>query len=76
MVSAIIALSVLIVVAGQTRDRAHDCNNNYYVNSSGHVVHSPSCDQENGPAAECREPEHELLGAPSGHLLHHEKCAH
>jgi hypothetical protein len=25
---------------------AYACNNNYYVNSSGHVLHSPACGQE------------------------------
>ena len=54
----LIALSVLIAVAGQTREAAaYNCNNRYYVNSSGHVVHSPSCDQENSfhHTAECRD---------------------
>ena len=32
------------------------CNNNYYVNSSRHVVHSPSCGEEHEKrTAECRD---------------------
>ena len=35
---------------------AYACNNNYYVNSSGHVLHSPSCGQEHEKrTAECRD---------------------
>ena len=36
--------------------RAYSCNDNHYVNSSGHVVHSPSCGEEHEKrAAECRD---------------------
>ena len=36
--------------------RAHSCNDNHYVNSSGHVVHSPSCGEEHEKrTAECRD---------------------
>ena len=32
------------------------CNNNYYVNSSGYLVHSPSCGEEHQKrTAECRD---------------------
>jgi len=35
---------------------AYSCNNNYYVNSSGHVLHSPSCGEEQQKhTAECRD---------------------
>ena len=35
---------------------AYTCNNNYYVNSSGHLVHSPSCGEEHQKrTAECRD---------------------
>jgi predicted RNA-binding Zn-ribbon protein involved in translation (DUF1610 family) len=35
---------------------AYSCNENHYVNSSGHVVHSPSCGNEHEKrTAECRD---------------------
>jgi hypothetical protein len=35
---------------------AYSCNDNHYVNSSGHVVHSPSCGNEpEKHTAECRD---------------------
>ena len=35
---------------------AYSCNDNHYVNSSGHVVHSPSCGEEHEKrTAECRD---------------------
>jgi hypothetical protein len=35
---------------------AYSCNDNHYVNSSGHVVHSPSYGEEHEKrAAECRD---------------------
>ena len=35
---------------------AYACNNRYYVNVSGHIVHSPSCGQEHlKRTAECRD---------------------
>jgi hypothetical protein len=35
---------------------AYACNNRYYVNVSGHVVHSPSCGNEHlRPSADCRD---------------------
>jgi predicted RNA-binding Zn-ribbon protein involved in translation (DUF1610 family) len=36
--------------------RAYTCNDNHYVDSSGHVVHSPSCGEEHQKrTAECRD---------------------
>ena len=37
---------------------AYACNNRHYVNSSGHLVHSPSCGNESEPphhTATCRD---------------------
>ena len=35
---------------------AYSCNDNHYVNSSGHVVHSPSCGEEHEKrTTECRD---------------------
>jgi predicted RNA-binding Zn-ribbon protein involved in translation (DUF1610 family) len=43
-------------LASPARRFAYACNNNYYVNSSGHVVHSPSCGEEHEKrTAECRD---------------------
>jgi hypothetical protein len=44
---ALWALLVLLALAGQTHGAfAYTCNDNHYVNSSGHRVHSPSCGTE------------------------------
>jgi predicted RNA-binding Zn-ribbon protein involved in translation (DUF1610 family) len=35
---------------------AYACNNKYYVNSTGHLVHSPSCGEEHQTrTAKCRD---------------------
>jgi Protein of unknown function (DUF3761) len=54
---ALWALSVLLALAGQTRDAfAYIFNANHYVNSSGHWVHSPSCRTEpDHQEAVCRD---------------------
>ena len=54
---ALWALSVLLALAGQTREAfAYTCNDNHYVNSSGHCVHSPSCGTEpDHQEAVCRD---------------------
>jgi hypothetical protein len=55
----ILAITVLFCVFGQVSDAdAYDCNNRHYVNSSGHVVHSPSYGNESEPpqhTATCRD---------------------
>ncbi len=76
---AIVMLSVLIVVVGQTREApAYTCNNRYYVNSSGHVVHSPSCEQENDlpHTAECRDGSTSFSEHHRGTCSHHGGVAH
>jgi hypothetical protein len=47
-------------ISGQTSDAAtaYPCNNRSYLNSSGHVVHSPSCGSGSEPphhTATCRD---------------------
>jgi hypothetical protein len=40
-------VGLVIVLAGYAGDAfAYACNNRYYVNVSGHLVHSPSCEQK------------------------------
>jgi hypothetical protein len=76
---AIIALSLLFAVTGQTREAAaFACNSNYYVNSSGHVVHSPSCDQEKSfhHTAECRDGSTSFSEHRLGTCSHHGGVAH
>jgi hypothetical protein len=47
---------------------AFSCNNNHNVNSSGHVVHSPSCDEEHEQrTAECRDGRLSFSEHPSEH---------
>jgi hypothetical protein len=46
-VKFLLAAALVIGFAGQPGEAfAYACNNNYYVNSSGHVVHSPPCGRE------------------------------
>jgi hypothetical protein len=47
-------------ISGQANDAptTYPCNNRYYLNSSGHVVHSPSCGSGSEPShhtATCRD---------------------
>ena len=44
--SLLAAALVICFAAKCGKALAHACNNNYCVNSSGHVVHSPSCGKE------------------------------
>jgi hypothetical protein len=46
MKSLLAAAFVVCCAAQCGKALAHACNNNYYVNSSGRVLHSPSCQQE------------------------------
>lgn len=52
-----LAVALVVGVGGQcSRALAYACNNNHYVNSSGHLVHSPSCSEEHQRrTAECRD---------------------
>jgi hypothetical protein len=41
--------AIVAALAGQSDGAwAFACNNNHYVNVSGHIVHSPTCDSEPG----------------------------
>ena len=53
----LLAAALVIFFAAQNgKAFAYACNNNYYVNSSGHFVHSPSCGEERQKrTAECRD---------------------
>jgi hypothetical protein len=55
----ILVIAVLCGAFGQISDaNAYACNNRHYVNSSGHLVHSPSCGNESEPpqhTATCRD---------------------
>ena len=59
ILAAATALLAVACVVGQISDaNAYACNNRHYVNSSGHVVHSPSCGNESEPpqhTATCRD---------------------
>ena len=56
MKSLLAAALVILFAAQSGKALAYACNNNYYVNSSGHVLHSPSCGQEHEKrTAECRD---------------------
>jgi len=53
----LLSVTLAISLAGQVGPAlAYACNNKYYVNSSGHLVHSPSCGEEHEKrTAECRD---------------------
>jgi hypothetical protein len=77
----IVALSVLAALTAQIREAAaYSCNNNHYVNSSGHVVHSPSCGQgaETGlhHTAECRDGSTSFSEHHRGTCSYHGGVAH
>jgi predicted RNA-binding Zn-ribbon protein involved in translation (DUF1610 family) len=56
---------------------AYACNNDYYVNSSGHLVHSPSCGKENiKPTADCRDGSVSFSEHHSGTCSHRGGVAH
>jgi hypothetical protein len=43
-VRVVLVAALIVGFAGQTSEAlAYPCKTNYYVNSSGHLVHSPSC---------------------------------
>jgi len=63
----------LVALAAQVNEAAsYACNHRYYVNSSGHVVHSPSCGAggEGTPHAVCRD------GSISYSEHHRGTCSH
>ena len=68
---SLLAAALIICFAAQCgKALAYACNNNYYVNSSGHVLHSPSCGQEHEKrTAECRDGSVSFFGASPRGLL-------
>jgi hypothetical protein len=72
------ALSVLLALAGQTREAsAYTCNDNHYVNSSGHWVHSPSCGAESDhQEAVCRDGSVSFSEHRRGTCAHHGGVEH
>jgi hypothetical protein len=74
----LLAAMLAICFAGQTgKAFAYACNNNYYVNSSRHVVHSPSCGQEHEKrTAECRDGSVSFSEHHSGTCSYHGGVAH
>jgi hypothetical protein len=73
-------LQVIFVIglAAQTgKALAYSCNNNYYVNSSDHLVHSPSCGVEHERrTAECRDGSVSYSEHHAGTCSHHGGVAH
>jgi hypothetical protein len=69
----ICGLMALLALAGQTSAAAaYACNNWHYVNSSGHVVHSPSCGREHlHQTAICRDGSVSFSEHHSGTCSHH-----
>jgi Protein of unknown function (DUF3761) len=71
-------LVFVISLAGQVSSAlAYDCNNDHYVNSSGHLVHSPSCGEERQkPTADCRDGSFSFSEHHPGTCSHHGGVAH
>jgi Protein of unknown function (DUF3761) len=69
---AIQTLAILIALTGQvTKAEAYACNDRHYINSYGHVVHSPSCGTEpDHKTADCRD------GSVSHSEHHRGTCSH
>lgn len=74
----LLATALAIVFAAQTGEAlAYVCNNNHYVNSSGHFVHSPSCGHEPlRHTADCRDGSVSFSEHHRGRCSHHGGVAH
>ena len=70
--------AVVVGLAGQAAPAvAYSCNDNHYVISSRHVVHSPSCGEEHEKRmAECRDGSVSYSEHHSGTCSHHGGVAH
>jgi allantoicase len=68
-IAAALALSAALPLGAQ----AYQCNNRHYVNSSGVLVHSPSCGNgsEGHETAICRDGGHSYSMHHSGTRSHH-----
>jgi predicted RNA-binding Zn-ribbon protein involved in translation (DUF1610 family) len=70
-----VALSLALAVHG-SEAFAYACNSRYYVNVSGHLVHSPSCGQEHlRRTAECRDGSVSFSEHHPGTCSHHGRVA-
>jgi hypothetical protein len=74
----LLAAALAIFFAAQTgKAFAYACNNNYYVNSSGHFVHSPSCGEERQKrTTECSDGSVSFSEHPRGTCSSHGGVAH
>ena len=74
----VLAAVLLIGFAGQSGEAlAYACNSNYYANSSGHLVHSPSCGREPYQhTADCRDGSVSFSEHHRGTCSHHGGVAH
>jgi hypothetical protein len=68
-----IAAALASCVALPLSAQAYQCNNRHYVNSSGVLVHSPSCGKssEGHETAICRDGSHSYSMHHSGTCSHH-----
>ncbi len=74
-----LGLAAFLALAGQAgAANAYSCNERYYVNRSGNVVHSPSCgeDKRYHHTAECRDGSTSFSEHHSGTCSHHGGVAH
>jgi hypothetical protein len=69
---------IAVSLTGLSPASAYTCNDRHYLNSSGHVVHSPSCEQEQGShhEAECRDGSTSFSEHRRGTCSHHGGVAH
>ena len=72
------AAALVIGLAGQAGEAfAYTCNDNHYVNSSGHWVHSPSCGTEpDRQEAVCRDGSVSFSEHRRGTCSHHGGVEH
>jgi predicted RNA-binding Zn-ribbon protein involved in translation (DUF1610 family) len=75
---SLLAAALVICFAAQCgKALAYARNNNYYVNSPGHLVHSPSCGEEHQTrAAKCRDGSVSFSEHHRGACSHHGGVAH
>jgi hypothetical protein len=67
-----VGLVLLVFAATISTANAYPCNNRYYENSSGHIVHSPSCGSEHQrQTAVCRDGSVSYSEHHSGTCSHH-----
>jgi hypothetical protein len=74
----VLAVAICLTLTGQaTKAHAYACNNRHYVNSLGHVVHSPSCGLEHlHREAICRDGSVSFSEHRQGTCSHHHGVAH